>query len=202
MFVNVAVCIYTPIHLCFYSFSVVHMTGRDSWRYPVINFLLWLRSYNCGDHRCYSDLARLRGVDYMTWSDGDLKAEPKPRDQYKHHKYGHNPKFWNWWFDPRRFRQLMKEARDRVLSNPLFVKALHKSTGSFQDAKTELWSRFLKNYFYVHSSLAIATTPDHWVSLLWKYCSETSFSVAPLQLEARFASLYRACNCYPQPAIT
>lgn len=28
-------------------------------------------SYNCEDSECYKDLARLRGVNYMTWENKD-----------------------------------------------------------------------------------------------------------------------------------
>lgn len=40
--------------------------------------------YNCGDTNCYRDLARLRGLDYITWEKGDVKSY----DQGKHHRYG------------------------------------------------------------------------------------------------------------------
>nr|CAB3242779.1 EGF domain-specific O-linked N-acetylglucosamine transferase [Phallusia mammillata] len=96
--------------------------------------------YNCGDANCYNDLARLRGLNYMTWSNGPDNSEPKPSDQHKHHKYGDNPKFWNWWFDPRRFRQLIREAREKVLSHPAYVRAWKERFGDIQSeqSKTEL----------------------------------------------------------------
>ena len=39
-------------------------------------------SYNCDDQHCYLDLARLRGVKYMTWENMDkLKQEDEVRDK-------------------------------------------------------------------------------------------------------------------------
>lgn len=80
--------------------------------------------YNCGDKHCYYDLARLRGLKYITWpSDGPA---PTPYDQGKHHKYGENPKFWNWEFDPNTFARLVGEAVDMVLDHPHYKKAVKR----------------------------------------------------------------------------
>lgn len=37
--------------------------------------------YNCGDANCYQDLARLRGIKYMTWEDL-TKLKPEDEVQY------------------------------------------------------------------------------------------------------------------------
>lgn len=37
--------------------------------------------YNCGDANCYQDLARLRGIKYMTWED---LAKLKPEDEVQY----------------------------------------------------------------------------------------------------------------------
>lgn len=63
--------------------------------------------YNCEDPGCYYDLARLRGVHYVTWGDGQVEAF----DKWKHKKYGGNPKFWNWSFDANAFRELLEEMK-------------------------------------------------------------------------------------------
>ncbi|XP_078488606.1 EGF domain-specific O-linked N-acetylglucosamine transferase [Ciona intestinalis] len=94
--------------------------------------------YNCGDKNCYYDLARLGGVKYMTWSDGgNPKFEPKPSEKGKHHKYGANPKFWNWTFNSERFKELISEAREYVLSHPIY-KTLVSRNFAKRKAKSEL----------------------------------------------------------------
>jgi hypothetical protein len=32
-------------------------------------FIIFINRYNCEDEHCYKDLARLRGVKYITWRD-------------------------------------------------------------------------------------------------------------------------------------
>lgn len=71
-----------------------------------------LGRYNCGDAGCYYDLARLRGLNYITWDDGKIEAF----DRGKHHRYGDNPKFWNWSFEPSEFRRLLVKARDALVA--------------------------------------------------------------------------------------
>lgn len=47
--------------------------------------LLVLR-YNCGDANCYQDLARLRGVKYLTWRD---PAKLTPEDEVSADSHQH-----------------------------------------------------------------------------------------------------------------
>uniref|UniRef100_H2ZP70 EGF domain-specific O-linked N-acetylglucosamine transferase n=1 Tax=Ciona savignyi TaxID=51511 RepID=H2ZP70_CIOSA len=83
--------------------------------------------YNCDDKDCYYDLARLRGVKYVTWSDGGNPVNtPKPSEQGKHHKYGQNPKFWNWRFEPQRFKEILSEAREYVLNHATYKSLISK----------------------------------------------------------------------------
>ena len=59
---------------------------------------------------------------YITWpQDGPA---PVPHDQGKHHRYGDNPKFWNWQFDPDTFANLVKQATGKVSENPSFKQAV------------------------------------------------------------------------------
>ncbi|XP_077181243.1 EGF domain-specific O-linked N-acetylglucosamine transferase isoform X3 [Paroedura picta] len=67
--------------------------------------------YNCEDERCYSDLARLRGVHYMTWQ---RKDKVFPEDQGHHPTLGKHPKFTNYSFDVEEFVRLVLLAADRV----------------------------------------------------------------------------------------
>lgn len=71
--------------------------------------------YNCGDRNCYYDLARLRGVDYITWETIKNSPNPTPYDQGVHRRYGDRPKFWNWSFDKNHFRKLIILARKQLL---------------------------------------------------------------------------------------
>lgn len=73
--------------------------------------------FNCGDKNCYKDLARLRGIAYLTWESIAGSPEPLASRQGHHKRYGDNPKFWNWAFDVEHFKRLMKLARERVLSS-------------------------------------------------------------------------------------
>ncbi|XP_060095493.1 EGF domain-specific O-linked N-acetylglucosamine transferase isoform X1 [Heteronotia binoei] len=67
--------------------------------------------YNCEDERCYLDLARLRGVHYMTWQ---RKDKVFPQDQGHHPTLGKHPKFTNYSFDVEEFVRLVLLAADRV----------------------------------------------------------------------------------------
>jgi len=70
----------------------------------------------------------------MTWpSDA---PQPIPYDKGKHHRYGDNPKFWNWEFDPKTFVDLVRQAVDKVIENIDFQQAIERMTLS--KFKTEL----------------------------------------------------------------
>jgi len=70
--------------------------------------------YNCGDVNCYKDLARLRGVRYMTWQDKDKLT---PEDEGHHPTLGAHEKFTNYFFDVTEFMRLVREAADYVLEH-------------------------------------------------------------------------------------
>ncbi|KAJ6668251.1 hypothetical protein lerEdw1_015628 [Lerista edwardsae] len=67
--------------------------------------------YNCEDERCYLDLARLRGVHYITWQ---RKDKVFPQDEGHHPTLGKHPKFTNYSFDVEEFVRLVLLAADRV----------------------------------------------------------------------------------------
>ncbi|XP_069062680.1 EGF domain-specific O-linked N-acetylglucosamine transferase [Pleurodeles waltl] len=71
--------------------------------------------YNCDDERCYSDLARLRGVHYMTWRN---KKKVFPQDKGHHPTLGEHPKFTNYSFDVEEFMNLVLLAADHVSKHP------------------------------------------------------------------------------------
>ncbi|PKU29460.1 egf domain-specific o-linked n-acetylglucosamine transferase [Limosa lapponica baueri] len=67
--------------------------------------------YNCEDERCYLDLARLRGVHYITWR---KRNKVFPQDQGHHPTLGEHPKFTNYSFDVEEFMYLVLLAANHV----------------------------------------------------------------------------------------
>jgi protein O-GlcNAc transferase len=68
--------------------------------------------YNCEDERCYNDLARLRGVNYVTW---EKKDKVYPQDEGKHPQTGGpHAKFTNYSFDVDEFVRLVDKAANMV----------------------------------------------------------------------------------------
>lgn len=71
--------------------------------------------FNCGDSGCYKDLARLRGVNYMTWENATKvvaeQQEPHPDVGGAHQK------FTNYRFDAAEFVRLVRKAVARVREN-------------------------------------------------------------------------------------
>lgn len=71
--------------------------------------------YNCEDERCYLDLARLRGVYYITWR---KPGKVFPQDKGHHPTLGEHPKFTNYSFDVEEFMYLVLQAAEHVLQHP------------------------------------------------------------------------------------
>ncbi|KAG8557079.1 hypothetical protein GDO81_018327 [Engystomops pustulosus] len=71
--------------------------------------------YNCEDERCYLDLARLRGVHYITWEKAD---KVYPQDKGHHPTLGDHPKFTNYAFDVEEFVRLVSSAAEYVSRHP------------------------------------------------------------------------------------
>nr|XP_042130520.1 EGF domain-specific O-linked N-acetylglucosamine transferase [Peromyscus maniculatus bairdii] len=71
--------------------------------------------YNCEDERCYLDLARLRGVHYITWR---KPSKVFPQDKGHHPTLGEHPKFTNYSFDVEEFMYLVLQAAEHVLRHP------------------------------------------------------------------------------------
>ncbi|XP_039262747.1 EGF domain-specific O-linked N-acetylglucosamine transferase-like isoform X2 [Styela clava] len=103
----------SDIFIGMHGAGLIHFLFLPDW---AVAFEL----YNCDDERCYRDLARLRGLDYITWE----KPKPIPSDQGKHKRYGDHMKFWNWSFDPNEFRTLIRNARALLLVDPRVQKRM------------------------------------------------------------------------------
>lgn len=71
--------------------------------------------YNCEDERCYLDLARLRGVHYITWEKAD---KVYPQDKGHHPTLGEHPKFTNYAFDVKEFVRQVNSAAEYVSRHP------------------------------------------------------------------------------------
>ncbi|XP_075039512.1 EGF domain-specific O-linked N-acetylglucosamine transferase [Mixophyes fleayi] len=71
--------------------------------------------YNCEDERCYLDLAKLRGVHYITWEKADKVF---PQDKGHHPTLGEHPKFTNYAFDVEEFMRLVVSAAECVSRHP------------------------------------------------------------------------------------
>ena len=75
--------------------------------------------YDCEDPSCYKDLAHLKGVKHISWTNHDLLyPEAKPLSEHEHP--GVSAKFTNYAFDPQEFLSKVKEAAQHVKSHPKF----------------------------------------------------------------------------------
>ncbi|XP_059485075.1 EGF domain-specific O-linked N-acetylglucosamine transferase [Neocloeon triangulifer] len=79
--------------------------------------------YNCEDEHCYKDLARLRGVKYMTWTNSSAMNQ---QDEGHHPDGGAHAKFTNYEFDPDEFVKKVNEAAEHVSSHKSYLKYLQK----------------------------------------------------------------------------
>ncbi|KAH8409547.1 hypothetical protein KR222_008177 [Zaprionus bogoriensis] len=73
--------------------------------------------YNCEDPNCYKDLARLRGVHYVTWEQQQLVY---PQDEGHHPEGGAHAKFTNYRFDVDEFDRLVALAASEVRAHKDF----------------------------------------------------------------------------------
>lgn len=76
--------------------------------------------YNCEDPNCYKDLARLRGVNYITWEDeSKLEAFDTSYGDDQHLK------FKNYKFDVDEFERLVEKAAENVRNHSDFIAAIN-----------------------------------------------------------------------------
>lgn len=75
--------------------------------------------YNCEDPTCYRDLARLRGVYYVTWED---ESKMEAEDEGHHPDGGGHKKFTNYKFDKDEFVRMVAKAAHYVANHPDFPK--------------------------------------------------------------------------------
>ncbi|XP_058056689.1 EGF domain-specific O-linked N-acetylglucosamine transferase [Anopheles bellator] len=81
--------------------------------------------YHCEDPNCYRDLARLRGVNYLSWERDHLVY---PEGEGKHpERDERHAKFTNYAFDVREFDRLVGRAANQVRQHVEFRRFLGKS---------------------------------------------------------------------------
>ncbi|MBN3296612.1 EOGT transferase, partial [Amia calva] len=74
--------------------------------------------YNCQDESCYRDLARLRGIHYVTWQKKDKVI---PQDKGHHPTLGEHPKFTNYNFDVQEFMRMVLQAAEHMQKHPKWL---------------------------------------------------------------------------------
>ncbi|CAN8004720.1 unnamed protein product [Ixodes pacificus] len=86
--------------------------------------------FNCEDPSCYLDLARLRGVEYVTWEAADKLY---PEDEGHHPTLGAHAKFTNYRFDVGEFLRLLQKAVDHVQASRPRSRAPSRSSSVVHD---------------------------------------------------------------------
>lgn len=108
----------TDVLIGMHGSGLTHMLYQPDW---AVVFEI----YNCEDRGCYSDLARLRGIKYMTWEKQEKLFQ---EDEGHHPTLGAHAKFTNYAFDVEEFMRLMIVAYDHVVNHPAYLGAIEKKT--------------------------------------------------------------------------
>ncbi|XP_073986777.1 EGF-domain O-GlcNAc transferase isoform X1 [Rhodnius prolixus] len=80
--------------------------------------------YNCEDESCYLDLARLRGIKYITW---EKKSKIYQQDEGHHPDGGAHAKFTNYRFDTKEFLRLVAKAEKHILNHKAYKKFVNEN---------------------------------------------------------------------------
>lgn len=81
--------------------------------------------YHCEDTNCYKDLARLKGVRYLTWENDTLLY---PEDEGQHPDGGgRHAKFTNYAFDKKEFARLVAVAAEHVWNHAEYEQFVERS---------------------------------------------------------------------------
>ncbi|KAK7102557.1 EGF domain-specific O-linked N-acetylglucosamine transferase-like [Littorina saxatilis] len=118
----------SDIFIGMHGAGLTHMLFQPDW--AVI-----MELYNCEDSDCYHDLARLRGIRYMTWENKDKLIQ---EDEGHHPTLGAHAKFTNYAFDVEEFMRLVRKAAQYVRSHPAFIAARNSKFPSQSPSKTEM----------------------------------------------------------------
>lgn len=114
----------TDVLIGMHGAGLTHVLFQPDWA-------VLFEIFNCEDPVCYRDLARLRGVHYLTWENSSLVY---PEDKGHHPTLGAHAKFTSYSFDVSEFLRLLGKAVDHVRkSHP---KAVVAKTGTEGRSKT------------------------------------------------------------------
>ncbi|KAK8757084.1 hypothetical protein V5799_000213 [Amblyomma americanum] len=94
----------TDVLIGMHGAGLTHVLFQPDWA-------VLFEIFNCEDPVCYKDLARLRGVKYITWEDD---AKLRPEDEGHHPTLGAHAKFTNYHFDSDEFIRLLSKAINHV----------------------------------------------------------------------------------------
>ncbi|KAB7504230.1 EGF domain-specific O-linked N-acetylglucosamine transferase, partial [Armadillidium nasatum] len=108
---------WTDILIGIHGSGLTHLLFLPDW--AVI-----IELYDCGDPNCYQDLARLRGVKYLSWLEEDKIF---PEDQGHHPDLGAHEKFTNYSFDKDAFVRLVRKAANLVKQHSEWKKLLKRT---------------------------------------------------------------------------
>lgn len=100
----------TDIFIGIHGAGLSHLMFLPDW---AVLFEL----YNCEDENCYLDLARLRGVKYVTWQD---RSKLIQEDEGHHPEGGAHAKFTNYLFDVDEFLRLVAVGAKHVKHHKAF----------------------------------------------------------------------------------
>ncbi|KAJ8301155.1 hypothetical protein KUTeg_020142 [Tegillarca granosa] len=98
----------SDIFIGIHGAGLTHMLFQPDW--AVV-----MEIYNCEDEGCYRDLAKLRGIKYMTWEN---KKKLHQQDEGHHPTLGAHAKFTNYGFDVEEFLRLVSKAADHCETPP------------------------------------------------------------------------------------
>lgn len=101
---QVEVMAHTDVLVGMHGAGLTHVLFQPDWA-------VLFEIFNCEDPVCYQDLARLRGVRYLTWENSSLVY---PEDKGHHPTLGAHAKFTSYSFDVGEFVRLLGKAIDHV----------------------------------------------------------------------------------------
>ncbi|XP_050033230.1 EGF domain-specific O-linked N-acetylglucosamine transferase-like isoform X2 [Dermacentor andersoni] len=116
----------TDVLIGMHGAGLTHVLFQPDWA-------VLFEIYNCDDPVCYKDLARLRGVKYLTWEN---TTKLRPEDEGHHPTLGAHAKFTNYHFNVNEFLRLLgmaidhvKEARPQAVTDKLSTKGAQPTAG-------------------------------------------------------------------------
>ncbi|XP_061195479.1 EGF domain-specific O-linked N-acetylglucosamine transferase-like isoform X3 [Saccostrea echinata] len=101
----------SDIFIGIHGAGLTHLLFQPDWAVVI-------ELYNCEDDSCYHDLARSRGIHYMTW---EKPSKVYQEDEGHHPTLGAHAKFTNYEFDVSEFMRLILNAAEYVRSHPKFI---------------------------------------------------------------------------------